>query len=93
MGIDKVQIFRGGFLALLIDSKFKEASGFMLVAAVMTSLGIIHSASLHMPSFNGIVGGYLFVGLGILFYSMSTTVEQITNHDDSSETIKVEFTE
>jgi len=66
----------GAFLALLIDAKFKESAGFMLVGAAMTSLGIIHSASLHMPQFNGIVAGYLFVGIGILSYSMLTTVEQ-----------------
>jgi AGZA family xanthine/uracil permease-like MFS transporter len=63
----------GAFLALLIDGKFKECSGFMLAAAVMSSLGIIHSASLHWPQFNGIVAGYLIVGLAILIYSMATT--------------------
>ena len=72
----------GAFLALLIDSKFKEASGFMLVSAAMTSLGIIHSASLHWPAFNGIVGGYLFVGVGILVYSLTTEVEQLSTVDD-----------
>ncbi len=83
----------GAFLAHLIDAKFKEASGFMLVSAAMSSLGIIHSASLHWPSFNGIVGGYLFVGLGILFYSMSTEVERLPDSGDSSETLEVEFSD
>ncbi|OEU48435.1 MAG: xanthine/uracil/vitamin C permease [Desulfobulbaceae bacterium S3730MH12] len=83
----------GAFLAHLIDAKFKEASGFMLVSAAMASLGIIHSASLHWPSFNGIVGGYLFVGLGILFYSMSTEVERLPDSGDSSETLEVEFSD
>ncbi len=83
----------GAFLAHLIDAKFKEASGFMLVSAAMASLGIIHSASLHWPSFNGIVGGYLFVGLGILFYSMSTEVERLPDSDDSSEILEVEFSD
>lgn len=63
----------GAFLALLVDGKFKECSGFMLAAAAMSSLGIIHSASLHWPQFNGIVAGYLIVGLGILIYSKVTT--------------------
>ena len=67
----------GAFLALLIDGKFKESGGFMLVGAAMTSLGIIHSAGLHWPQFNGIVGGYLFVGLGILIYSMAAKVERL----------------
>ena len=83
----------GAFLALLIDSKFKEASGFMLVSAAMTSFGIIHSASLHWPVFNGIVGGYLFVGLGILVYSLTTEVEQLSTIDDSTETLEVEFSD
>ncbi|MGB5985384.1 MAG: hypothetical protein WBG37_08775 [Desulfobacterales bacterium] len=68
----------GAFLALLIDAKFKAASGFMIVGAGMTSLGIIHSASLHWPLFNPIVGGYLFIGLGILFYSLVATVQPLT---------------
>jgi len=68
----------GAFLALLVDGKFKEASGFMLVGAVMTSLGIIHSASLHWPALNGIVGGYLFVGVGILIYSLVTKVQKLS---------------
>lgn len=72
----------GAFLALLIDGKFKESSGFMLVGAAMTSLGIIHSASLHWPQFNAIVGGYLIVGLGILIYSMATEVEKIALPED-----------
>ncbi|MCP3908254.1 MAG: xanthine/uracil/vitamin C permease, partial [Oceanicoccus sp.] len=72
----------GAFLAQLIDSKFKEASGFMLVAAAMTSFGIIHSASLHWPVFNGIVAGYVIVGAGVLAYSTMTTVEQLTTHQE-----------
>jgi adenine/guanine/hypoxanthine permease len=72
----------GAFLALLIDGKFKESSGFMLVGAAMTSLGIIHSASLHWPQFNNIVGGYLIVGLGILIYSMVTKVEKLSLPED-----------
>ncbi|MFW2368310.1 MAG: xanthine/uracil/vitamin C permease, partial [Desulforhopalus sp.] len=80
----------GAFLALLIDSKFKEASGFMLVAAAMTSLGIIHSASLHWPVFNGIVGGYLFVGLGILVYSMTSDVEHLATTGASTEKLEAE---
>ncbi len=72
----------GAFLAHLIDGKFKESSGFMLVGAAMTSLGIIHSANLHWPQFNNIVGGYLIVGLGILIYSMVTKVEKISSSED-----------
>ena len=72
----------GAFLALLIDGRFKESSGFMLVGAAMTSLGIIHSPSLHWPQFNGIVGGYLIVGLAILIYSTITKVGKIATADD-----------
>jgi len=81
----------GAFLALLIDGKFKESAGFMLVGATMTSLGIIHSASLHWPQFNGIVGGYLFVGLGILIYSMVTTVEKHDMPDDLPDASELEY--
>ncbi len=81
----------GAFMALLIDARFKEASSFMLTAAVMSSLGIIHSAQLHWPVFNGIVGGYLFVGLAILIYSMVTTPECMAASDleESGEVEKV----
>jgi AGZA family xanthine/uracil permease-like MFS transporter len=72
----------GAFLALLIDGKFKEGSGFMFTAAAMSSLGIIHSASMHWPQFNGIVAGYLIVGLGILIYSRVTTPVCLAVPDD-----------
>lgn len=81
----------GAFLALLIDGKFKESAGFMLVGAAMTSLGIIHSASLHWPQFNGIVGGYLFVGLGILIYSIVVTVEKLAAPDEPVESAELEY--
>jgi AGZA family xanthine/uracil permease-like MFS transporter len=81
----------GAFLALLIDGKFKESAGFMLVGAAMTSLGIIHSASLHLPQFNGIVGGYLFVGLGILIYSMVVTVEKLGAPEEPAESTELEY--
>jgi len=81
----------GAFLALLIDGKFKESAGFMLVGAAMTSLGIIHSASLHLPEFNGIVGGYLFVGLGILIYSMVVTVEKLDAPEETQESSELEY--
>ena len=81
----------GAFLALLIDGRFKESSGFMLVGAAMTSLGIIHSPSLHWPQFNGIVGGYLIVGLAILIYSSITTVDKIDSPDDSPEESETEY--
>jgi len=81
----------GAFLALLIDGKFKESSGFMLVGAAMTSLGIIHSPSLHWPQFNGIVGGYLIVGLAILIYSTITKVGKIATPDDTSEESEPEY--
>lgn len=81
----------GAFLALLIDGRFKESAGFMLVGAAMTSLGIIHSASLHWPQFNGIVGGYLIVGLGILIYSMVTTVDKLDSPDEPKEESEPEY--
>ncbi|MCP4748004.1 MAG: xanthine/uracil/vitamin C permease [Desulfobacteraceae bacterium] len=85
----------GAFLALLIDGKFKAASGFILVAAAMASLGIIHSPNLHWPEFNSIVGGYLFVGLSILFYSMFAKIECLADNStfDRTEDTALEYAE
>jgi AGZA family xanthine/uracil permease-like MFS transporter len=58
----------GAIVASVIDGDFKNAGGFSLAAGVMASIGIIHSANLHMPEFSGIAIGYLIVGAFLLIY-------------------------
>ena len=72
----------GAIVASVIDGNFKNAGGFSLVSAVMASIGVIHSASLHIPEFNGIVIGYLIMGVFLLAYPMLTKVEKL---DDAAE--------
>jgi adenine/guanine/hypoxanthine permease len=49
----------GAIVASLIDGKFATAAGFALAAAAMSSVGIIHAASLQMPTLSGVTAGYL----------------------------------
>lgn len=60
----------GAITASVIDGKFRNAGGFAIAAMVMSSIGIIHSAALHMPEINGIVGGYLIMGIFLIAYPM-----------------------
>ncbi|MGC3937338.1 xanthine/uracil/vitamin C permease [Roseobacter sp. EG26] len=58
----------GAIVASIIDGKFKNAGGFAIAAAVMSSIGIIHAASLQVPQLDGITIGYLIVGAFLLIY-------------------------
>ncbi len=60
----------GAIVASTIDGNFRNAGGFAIAAAVMSSVGIVHGASLHMPEFSGIVAGYLIAGAFLLIYPM-----------------------
>ena len=58
----------GAIVADVIDGRFKMAGGFAVAAAVMSSVGIIHSYTLQMPQLDGITIGYLIVGAFMYFY-------------------------
>ena len=65
----------GSIVANLIDAQFKHAGWFSIAAAIMASIGILHSATLHMPHLTGIVGGYLMIGAFLLIYPRVTEVK------------------
>jgi len=58
----------GAIVADVIDGRFRNAGYFALAAAVMSSVGIIHSFTLQMPQFDGITIGYLIIGAFMLIY-------------------------
>ncbi len=58
----------GAIVADVIDGRFKQAGGFAVAAAIMSSIGIIHSYTLQLPQFDGITLGYLIIGAFMLFY-------------------------
>ena len=82
----------GAIVASVIDGDFKNAGGFSLAASVMASIGIIHSANLHMPDFSGITIGYLIVGIFLLIYPKITSVEHMDGDEvgvnDSEQDLK-----
>ena len=65
----------GSIVANVIDAQFKHAGWFSIAAAIMASIGILHSATLHMPHLTGIVGGYLMIGAFLLLYPRVTEVK------------------
>jgi len=65
----------GAIVASIIDARFRNAAGFAIAAGVMSSIGIIHSASLHMPVLSQISAGYFIIGAFMLIYPMVATVE------------------
>ena len=73
----------GAIVASVIDGNFKNAGAFSVVSAVMASIGVIHSASLHIPELNGIVIGYLMMGVFLLVYPNITKVEHLDDGVDS----------
>lgn len=56
----------GAIVASVIDGKFRNAGGFALAAFAMSLVGIIHSASLQMPTLSGVSIGY-FIAAAFLF--------------------------
>jgi len=58
----------GAIVADVIDGRFKQAGWFAISAAVMSSIGIIHSYTLQLPQFDGITIGYLITGAFMLIY-------------------------
>ncbi|WP_306049370.1 xanthine/uracil/vitamin C permease [Oceaniradius stylonematis] len=58
----------GAIVASIIDGRFRTAGGFAIAAAFMSSIGIVHAASLQMPQLDGITIGYLITGAFLLLY-------------------------
>lgn len=56
----------GAIVASVIDGKFRNAGGFALAAFGMSLVGIIHSASLQLPTLSGVSIGY-FIAAAFLF--------------------------
>jgi AGZA family xanthine/uracil permease-like MFS transporter len=71
----------GAIVASVIDGDFKNAGGFSAAAGAMAAIGIIHSASLHLPEFNGITIGYFIVAAFLLIYPRVVKVEHMDDED------------
>ena len=72
----------GAFTALIIDHKFTNAGYFTLVAAILTSVGVLHSHSLHTPELNQITIGYLLMSAFLFIYPKVGTVESLIVEND-----------
>ncbi|WP_193142688.1 MULTISPECIES: xanthine/uracil/vitamin C permease [unclassified Meridianimarinicoccus] len=69
----------GAIVASVIDGNFRNAGGFALAAAVMSSLGIIHGASLHWPVLSGVSAGYLIAAAFLFIYPKFHKDEDLVN--------------
>ena len=67
----------GGFTALIIDGKLKNAGYFCLAAAAMSSVGILHASALQAPSLSPVVIGYLIMGAFLVLYPMFGEVKPL----------------
>lgn len=67
----------GAIVADVIDGRFRMAGGFALAAALMSSVGIIHAASLQMPQFDGITIGYLIIGGFLCLYPLVAPKDEL----------------
>ena len=68
----------GAIVVGIIDGKFRNAGGFAVAASVMSSLGIIHGASLQIPQFDGITIGYLITGAFLILYPKLLSEEDLS---------------
>ena len=71
-------------VASMIDGHFKNAGSFALAGAVMSSVGIVHAGALQMPELNGIVGGYLIMGVVLIAYPIWGKVESLSQDTSQS---------
>ncbi|MFD2740062.1 xanthine/uracil/vitamin C permease [Sulfitobacter aestuarii] len=69
----------GAIVAGVIDARFRNAAGFAFAAAAMSSLGIIHAASLQLPQLDGITLGYLITGSFLFLYPLVAPKEDLVN--------------
>lgn len=76
----------GAIVASVIDGRFRNAGGFALAAAAMSSVGIIHGASLHWPELGGVSAGYLIAATFLYVYPLfhrddtpQPTLEEVTS--------------
>ena len=67
----------GGFTALIIDGKFRNAGLFCIAAAAMSSVGILHASALQAPTLSPVVIGYLITGAFLIIYPMTTDVQPL----------------
>ncbi|WP_371223181.1 xanthine/uracil/vitamin C permease [Roseovarius sp. 2305UL8-3] len=67
----------GAIVADVIDGRFRYAGGFAIAAAVMSSIGVIHSYTLQMPQFDQITLGYLIIGAFLYIYPMLVPHEDL----------------
>ncbi|MCP5037341.1 MAG: xanthine/uracil/vitamin C permease [Rhodobacteraceae bacterium] len=80
----------GTIAASVIDGRFRNAGGFAIAAAVMSAIGIIHGASLHMPVLSGITIGYLIAGAFLLIYPLTLKEGPEVDEDAALEAIPAE---
>lgn len=69
----------GAIVASVIDGNFRNAGGFALAAAGMSSVGIIHAASLQMPAIGGVTAGYLIAAAFLLIYPRFHKADEMSN--------------
>ena len=72
----------GGFTALIIDGKVKQAGYFGLAAAAMSSVGILHSSALHAPDLSPVVIGYLIMSAFMILYPTFGEVKPLFEETD-----------
>jgi len=75
----------GSITAQIIDGKFKDAGYFSIAAAAMSSVGILHAASLQAPTLSPVVIGYLIAGAFFIIYPMTTEVKTLLPEDFAEE--------
>jgi AGZA family xanthine/uracil permease-like MFS transporter len=62
-GATLVGILLGAMAVFLIDRKFLWAAGYMLIAAALSTVGLIHSAQVQWPAYNTMALGYVFAAI------------------------------
>lgn len=72
----------GAFTALIIDHKFTNAGYFTLLAAILTSVGVLHSSSLHFPELSQITIGYLLMSGFLFIYPKVGTTDSLMGDGD-----------
>ncbi|WP_428644777.1 xanthine/uracil/vitamin C permease [Roseibium sp.] len=77
----------GAVVASVIDGRFRNAGGFTFAAFVMSSVGIIHSATLHWPEFSAVSMGYLIAAAFLFIYPIFHKEVEGQEKDESAPAI------
>jgi AGZA family xanthine/uracil permease-like MFS transporter len=77
-----VGMLLGAIAVFIIDRKFLWAAGYALIAAALSTVGLIHGAEVHWPKYEDVALGYAFVAvICVAFHFLGVPQREVDTTD------------